>query len=58
MEGGEDWLLQPIDAGMLPFSALNDTGYHLADWVLCLEYMDVKAENSHRHKTAVRKQRD
>ena len=50
MDGHEDWLLQVVDSGLIPFSALNDPQFDLEDFVLCLEYLDVKNENMRRVK--------
>lgn len=48
MDGREDWLLQPVAANLLPYTALDDTRYDLSDFVFALEYLDVKFENERR----------
>lgn len=48
MDGGEDWLMRPIDAGLLPYTALDDPRFDLSDFVFVCEYLDVKSENSMR----------
>lgn len=54
MDGGEDWLMQPILRGILPYSALDSTSYDLSDFVFVCEALDVEAENQrrmHEHAT-------
>ena len=50
MEGSEDWMMQVVEAGLMPYSALDDPARDLSDFVFCLEYLDVKHENLRRAK--------
>lgn len=50
MDGGEDWMMQVIEAGYLPFVALRSVDYDLEDFVFCREAMDVRVENAARQK--------
>lgn len=52
MDGGEDWLLYPIRAGYLPWSALKDPFYDLEDFILASEALDVETENRERIRKA------
>ena len=52
MDGGEDWLMRPIRAGLLPYLALKDTSYDLEDFVFCCEALDVEGENQLRGRRA------
>lgn len=48
MDDEEDFLMRPIKAGYLPFLALRDKQYDLADFVFCNEALDVEYENQYR----------
>lgn len=53
MDSEEDWLLRPVRAGMLPYSALDDPAYDLEDFLICAEYLDVETENGSRIKASL-----
>lgn len=55
MAEGEGWMMRPILRQMLPFKALDDPAYDLADFVFACEALDVEAENSFRVHKALQK---
>ncbi|MFC0228682.1 DUF6889 family protein [Serratia aquatilis] len=48
MTGGEDWILRPVDAGLIPYTALKDGTVDLGDIALMNDYLDLKADNAVR----------
>ncbi|HBE9180624.1 MULTISPECIES: DUF6889 family protein [Serratia] len=48
MTGGEDWILRPVDAGLIPYTALKDGAVDLGDIALMNDYLDLKADNAAR----------
>lgn len=52
MDGEEDWMMRPIIAGLLPYLALDDPAYSLADFVFCCEALEVQGENQLRARAA------
>ena len=45
---GEDYLMRPVDAGYIPYSALKDGSVDLADIARMNDWLDLKADNEHR----------
>jgi hypothetical protein len=43
-----DYLLRPIEAGMICFERLHDTVLDLNDFADANDYLDAKAENEYR----------
>lgn len=50
----EDWLWRPVTAGILKAESLLDPNINLEFIALCNEALDVKAENEHRAREAVK----
>jgi len=48
LPGGEDFLMRPVDAGLLPYPALKDGSVDLADIARLNDWLDMKADNQAR----------
>jgi len=48
MPNGEDYLMYPVDAGYISYSALKDGSVDLADIALMNDYLYLKADNQAR----------
>jgi hypothetical protein len=48
MEGGEDWIMRPVLAGLCRYESLADGTVGLRDLGLMNEALDVQAENDYR----------
>lgn len=48
---GEDFLMRPVDAGHIPYTALKDGSVDLADIARMNDYLDMKADNEYRIAT-------
>jgi hypothetical protein len=48
MEGGEDWIMRPVLAGLCRYESLVDGTVGLRDLSLMNEALDVQAENDYR----------
>lgn len=45
---GEDYLMRPVDAGYISYSALKDGSVDLADIARMNDWLDIKADNNAR----------
>lgn len=48
MPEGEDFLMRPVDAGLIPYTALKDGSVDLADIARMNDWLDLKADNENR----------
>ncbi|MFP2422238.1 DUF6889 family protein [Pseudescherichia vulneris] len=48
MPDGLSYLLDPVDAGLIPFNALKDGSVDLCDIALMNDHLAVKADNQRR----------
>ncbi|QIP56828.1 DUF6889 family protein [Hafnia alvei] len=48
MATGEDYLLRPVEAGLISYPELKDGSVDLADIALMNDYLDMKADNQYR----------
>jgi len=45
---GEDFLMRPVEAGLISYTALKDGSVDLADIGRLNDWLDLKADNQHR----------
>lgn len=45
---GEDFLMRPVDAGYISYTALKDGSVDLADIARMNDWLDLKADNNNR----------
>ncbi len=45
---GESFLMRPVDAGYIPYTALKDGSVDLADVARMNDWLDLKADNDYR----------
>lgn len=57
MENGEDFLMRPVLAGVLPYEALIDSRFTLYDFRVLNDALDVKQENERRLYEAAERDR-
>jgi len=48
MPDGEDFLMAPVDAGLISYTALKDGSIDLADIARMNDWLEIKAENKER----------
>ncbi|WP_411569423.1 DUF6889 family protein [Serratia sp. UGAL515B_01] len=48
LPGGEEYLLRPVEAGLIPYTALRDRSISLADVALMNEFLDLQFDNAER----------
>ncbi|ESB00506.1 hypothetical protein HMPREF1619_03343 [Klebsiella pneumoniae 909957] len=48
MPEGEDFLMRPVDAGLIPYTSLKDGSVDLADIARMNDWLDLKADNEYR----------
>ena len=52
MADGEDWLMSPVLAGMIKYESLRDGTLDLNDVAICVDALEVRAENERRQMEA------
>jgi hypothetical protein len=52
LPGGEEWLLRPVERGMLKYIDLINGSVHIEDVALCNDYLSVIDENERRYQEA------